>query len=286
MPSASFATDGDLFVALSDSRGNIQVRRFIRRIIETGLLNNSAEVLTIARGAQAPTAGAWLGIGPDNELYLATGDAGGQNDASNSAQSDSSRFGKLLRIRRNPDPFAGATPVYYFYDMIAKGVRHPSGGFFIGNELYIGDRGQTRFGELNRTTTTPTGVNFGWPFREGNVENQPGAPVGLTDPLLQVAYGSGPKQGSGLVIGRVFTTSITELQSQLVFADLDGAMWTVSTSRLTSGAVLGASDYERRNEDFQPDVGSISGIVAFASGPGGRSYMLDRDGEIFEIIPG
>ncbi len=285
-PSASFATDGDLFVALSDARGNIQVRRFIRRIIVSGLLNNSEEVLTIARDAQAPTTGAWLGIGPDNELYLATGDAGGQNDASNSAQNDSSRFGKLIRIRRNPDPFAGAAPLYYFFDIIAKGIRQPAGGFFAANDLYIGDRGQTRLGELNRIAITQIGINFGWPFREGNVENQPGAPLGLTDPLLQVSYGSGSKQGSGLVIEGLLTTSITELQTRFIFSDLGGSIWTVPTSRLTGGTVLGASDYERRNEDFQPDVGAISGIVAFASGPLQRSYMLDRDGELFEIAPG
>ncbi len=286
VPSASFATDGDLFVALNDSRGNIQVRRFVRRIIESGLLNNSAEVLTIARGAQAPTAGAWLGIGPDNEVYLATGDAGGPNDPTNSAQNDGSRYGKLIRIRRNPDPNAGASPVFYFFDKVAKGLRQPSGGFFSGSDLYIGDRGQTRFGELNRIAVTQSAVNFGWPFREGNVENQPSAPIGLIDPLLQVAYGTGPKQGSALVVGRVFTTSIPELQSRLVFGDLAGSIWTVEVSRLTAGTVLTAADYERRNEDFQPDVGTISGIAAFASGLDGRAYMLDRDGELFEIISG
>ena len=285
VPAPDYVINGNLFVAVDDQSGNIQIRTIFRNAAAAGIPNNSTGILRLARGATAPTPAAWLGIGPDNNLYLSTGDAGGQNDPANSAQNDASQFGKLIRIRRNPDPFAGASvgPLFFF-DLVAKGLRQPSSFTFFGSEILIGDRGQSRFGEINRMTATGSGINFGWPFREGNVDLATGARPLLTDAALQVAFGTGPKQGNAITLGQVFQSSVQELRTRLIFSDANGSIWTVPTSSLTGNRTLIAGDFERRNEDFVPDVGSITGIVAFATGNDGRSYLLDRDGEIFEIV--
>jgi Glucose / Sorbosone dehydrogenase len=283
VPAPDYAVSGSLFVALDDANGNIQVRSVSRSSVVAGIQNNSSEVLFLSRGSTPRTPAAWLGVGPDSNIYLSTGDAGGLNDPAGSAQ-DASFFGKLIRIRRNPDPFAGVAPSFFLFDVVASGLRQPRSFTFVGNDILIGDRGQSAFGEINRLAVTDRAVNFGWPFREGNMTVAPGAPVGLTDPVLQVAFGTGNKQGNSITIGRVFDTSVLELRSRLIFSDANGSIWTVPTSRLTAGAVLTASDFERRNEDFAPNIGSITGIVAYATGIDGRAYMLDSDGELFEIV--
>jgi glucose/arabinose dehydrogenase len=254
--------------------------------LESSVVVNSTEnnILTLPRGVGSlPPVGSLI-TGPDNNLYVSIGVTGGQIDPAISAQDNSSRFGKLIRIRDNPDPFAGATPQPFLLETLAKGLQQPRSLSFFGNDILIGDQGQSRFGEINRIALSAIGTNFGWPFREGNVSNLSGEPAGLTDPALQVAFGTGPKQGRSIIVGQVFASSALDLRDKLLFSDTNGAIWTVPISRLSSGTTLVAADFERRNEDFAPDVGSISGIIGYAAGNDGRAYLLDSDGEVFEVI--
>lgn len=101
-------------------------------------------------------------FGPDGMLYVFTGDGGiGGTDASkNQAQSESSLWGKVLRV----DPSGGKAP-----EIVARGTRNPFTSTWFGDQLVIGDVGGD-FGsdweEINlmprpdlRTGPIP---NFGW----------------------------------------------------------------------------------------------------------------------------
>lgn len=271
-----------LYCAIEDQFGNIRIIGFVINSLSRGILFNS-EILIIPRGGSPFPPIASLSTGLDNNVYLSTGDSGGQNGSSN-AQNDGSRLGKLIRIRENLDPFAGASPQFFAFDTLAKGLQQPRSLSFFGNDILIGDQGQSRFGEINRLALNATGVNFGWPFREGNISNMSGEPAGLTDPALQVAFGTGPKQGRAIMLGQVFASSALDLRDKFVFSDTNGSIWTVPISRLSSGATLMATDFERRNEDFAPDFGTISGIIGYTTGNDGRAYLLDSDGEVFEVV--
>jgi hypothetical protein len=60
----------------------------------------------------------------------------------------------------------------------------------------------------------------------------------------------------------------------------------VPSTSLATGSLLASSSYERRNEDFMPDAGTINQIVDFATDNAGNLYIVDLDGDIFEVVPG
>lgn len=104
--------------------------------------------------------GGRLGIGPDQKLYIATGDAGNAE----SAQNLQSFAGKILRIEldgRIPEnnPFENS-PVYSY------GHRNPQGMAWNTNQImYEAEHGATGHDEINIIIP---GANYGWPLFEGN----------------------------------------------------------------------------------------------------------------------
>jgi glucose/arabinose dehydrogenase len=179
-------------------------------------------VFTIGK-AQNNHNGGTIAFGPDNYLYLATGDGGGARDdgpghiePTGNAQvlTGGNVLGKMLRIDpldpsltagspddisgnsqyRIPDgnPFAAAGQVREIY---AYGFRNPyrfafddrSGGT---NDLILADVGQGTIEEIDRVTI---GGNYGWVVKEGTFlfnrttglvgANSPGSPAGMIDPI-------------------------------------------------------------------------------------------------------
>ena len=106
--------------------------------------------------------GGALHFGPDGKLYFAVG----ENHSGGNAQSTSSMAGKLHRI--NPD---GSIPADnpFGSSIWALGLRNP---FTFDIEratgrIFINDVGQNTYEEIDETSTTEGGVNFGWPTTEG-----------------------------------------------------------------------------------------------------------------------
>ena len=52
---------------------------------------------------------------------------------------------------------------------------------------------------------------------------------------------------------------------------------------LTPGSLFPAASYERRNVDFTPNVGTIDQLVSFGEDYLGNLYLVDLDGEIFQV---
>ncbi len=103
--------------------------------------------------------GGRIAFGPDDLLYVATGDGG---DTSTS-QDLNSLGGKILRI--TPDggapednPFSD-NPVYSYGHRNVEGLAWDAGG-----QLYASEFGANRFDEVNRIVP---GGNYGWPEVEG-----------------------------------------------------------------------------------------------------------------------
>ncbi|MBI2671283.1 PQQ-dependent sugar dehydrogenase [Candidatus Woesearchaeota archaeon] len=102
--------------------------------------------------------GGRIKFGPDNKLYITTGDA----TTSPSAQDTGSLAGKILRMNKdgsipNDNPFNN-----YVY---SYGHRNPQGIAWhpLTNKLYSSEHGQSRNDEINLILK---GANYGWPLVE------------------------------------------------------------------------------------------------------------------------
>ncbi len=286
-----FATSHSFVVYATDAGGTIRIIQY-RLDASNATVAGSTVLLTIPHPTNSNHNGGWLAFGPDGLLYIATGDGGGAGDPPGNAQNVNSRLGKILRVQVNAgsvsvpagNPFAGGGGDAYIY---ALGLRNPFRNAFDGNRLIIADVGQDKTEEIDLLGTTDPGRNFGWNFKEGTGTYQGTPPGGLTDPVSQYAHGNGPRQGNAIIGGTVYNGPITALKGSYVFADeVSGNLWTVPAASLASGSVLASSSYERRNEDFQPDAGAINMIVDFALDTAGNLYIVDLDGDIFEVVPG
>lgn len=281
--SPNFAGDGRLYASFDDEDNNLFVRVFLRSQIEAGLWNSVQPSLVLTGGGDNPSL--WIGFGPDKRIYYATGSGNARDATGGPAQDDASLFGKLLRPRPVDDPYAGAAPAATKYDVLAKGLAQPVGVTFHGNQILIGDQGPDIFGEINQLGVNDLGVNFGWPYREGDTHRRGSFVAGLIDPALQIAYGLGSKEAVQLTLGPVYDGSIASLRGHLIFGDrFRGHIWTIPASELTGGPVRGASAYALRDEDFKPDAGDIDFITAFVTSSTGRFYIFDGDGEVFEVL--
>ncbi|WP_349408406.1 PQQ-dependent sugar dehydrogenase [Pseudalkalibacillus sp. SCS-8] len=115
--------------------------------------------------------GGRLAIGPDDALYITTGDAG----HSSLAQDKESLAGKILRInldgtipKDNPFP---DSPVYSY------GHRNPQGlGWTSDGKMYSTEHGSRGHDELNLILS---GGNYGWPVIQGDEEED-----GMKTPLF------------------------------------------------------------------------------------------------------
>ncbi|WP_416151588.1 PQQ-dependent sugar dehydrogenase [Salipaludibacillus sp. HK11] len=116
--------------------------------------------------------GGRLAIGPDEMLYVTTGDANSPNDS----QEESNLSGSILRMTQMGEvPSDNPTEDSYVY---SYGHRNPQGlAWNETGELYSSEHGPTAQDEIN---LIQPGNNYGWPVIEGNQTNE-----GMEEPLIQ-----------------------------------------------------------------------------------------------------
>jgi glucose/arabinose dehydrogenase len=180
------------------------------------------------------------------------GDGGGAGDPQNLAQNLNSLLGKMLRI----DVHHGTSRTHYVVptsnpyvgrtgnDLIwSRGLRNPWRWSFdrATGALWIGDVGQNRYEEIDRslrTSTTPAGrgVNYGWPTLEGRSCYKPPSGCstsGRTMPLVVYPHAttSGPSNCS-VTGGFVYRGSAYPvLAGGYLFGDFcSGRIWGVSAT--------------------------------------------------------
>lgn len=117
--------------------------------------------------------GGRIAFGPDDRLYITTGDA----DQRDSAQDPESLAGKILRI----DPDDGSVPAdnpFPDSPVFSLGHRNPQGiAWDAEGTMYSTEFGQSTWDELNIITA---GGNYGWPVVEGSASRD-----GFIDPIQQ-----------------------------------------------------------------------------------------------------
>lgn len=282
--SPTFAVDGTFYTMYTTATGFLVIERYLRNPVGPPVSYVPGSILTL--NAPQYEGGGWLGFDAAGALLAATGDAGGNGDPSGSAQDDASRLGKIIRITPNPDPFAGASPVYFLFSTVAKGLHQPNGGSRLGNAVVVADHGPTTAEEIDFLPFGGSVQNYGWPFNEGTFAVGGISPVAIIDPVLQYQRGAGPRTGQAIVGGAIGPSAIASLRNQYVFADGSGAIFALTSASIQQGATLAATLFERRDADFAPDQGVIDHPVAITASPSGSLYILDADGEIFGVDAG
>jgi glucose/arabinose dehydrogenase len=107
--------------------------------------------------------GGRMAVGPDGNLYIATGDSGN----SSHAQDKESLGGKILRVSFAGEPVPGNP---FDNEVFSYGHRNVQGlAFDESGRLWASEFGSQTWDELNLITE---GGNYGWPMVEGSSQNR------------------------------------------------------------------------------------------------------------------
>lgn len=278
-----FATNRRFFVyytRLSDGGLEIAEYKTFTGNPNQGDPSTARVILTIAHPTNSNHNGGTITFGPDNYLYLGTGDGGSGNDPPNNAQNINALLGKILRIDIDPQPpitapygsppdnpyvgVAGADEIY------AIGMRNPyrysfdKGGT---HQLWVGDVGQDAVEEVD---TIIRGGNYGWRVYEGDSCTGNDAslciPANYLPRVFQYSSASGPR--CSVTGGYVYRGVRRALPfGQYIFADY------------CSGEIL---LWDGANQNLQLDT--TTNISSFGQDEDGELYVVGLGGTVDKIV--
>ncbi len=184
--SPSYAEDRQVFLYATTDEDN----RVLRTTFRNGRLGTPKPILTgIPKNTYHD--GGRIVFGPDDLLYVATGDAGRPE----LAQERGALGGKILRITPDGDPAPGnpdaSSPVWSWGHRNVQGLAFDDRG-----RLWASEFGQNAFDELNLIRA---GRNYGWPMVEGRGDGE-----GLTNPQVTWSTDEASPSGLAFVDGRLW----------------------------------------------------------------------------------
>lgn len=241
--------------------------------------SSSAGVINLAFDPSVADVGGRLAACPSGNACVAFGSLGVPSGET------SNRYGAVVELVPNPDPYTGATPgPFYFITVRSAGLRLPTAITLgpnpnVAPNLLVVDQGTTRYDEVNRYESGLT-YDFGWPYREGTEVMAAGGPSQPTDPELQLGRGTGVFQTAGLTAAAYYQGAIESVAGKALIADRSGRIFAAANSIFINGVTDGSSAFENRTLDFRPDAGSIGHVAALLS-LGSKLLILDSDGELF-----
>ncbi len=311
-----YATNGEFYVHFTGTDGNSNIRRYTVSASDPDIADSgSAQPLLNYTQPQSNHNGGWLGFGPDDFLYIASGDGGGGNDNGTghtvgigNSQDITNLLGKILRIDVDGDdfpadpnrnyaipssnPFVGITGADEIW---AYGLRNPWRSSFdrLTGDFYIGDVGQNTREEINVQLAASTGgENYGWRLREGTIATPTGGvggpkPPGAIDPIYNYNHGGGTTEGFSVTGGYVYRGPIPSLQGLYFFADyVTERIWSLEFDG-SAPATHDGTNYTNFTDwttALDPAVGNIGQIAGFGEDAAGNLYICDLGGEVFRII--
>jgi glucose/arabinose dehydrogenase len=224
-------------------------------------------------------------FGPDNMLYIGTGDGGSGGDPDRRALNPGELLGKMLRI----DPHASAGAAYTVPpdnpfvgvegarpEIWAIGFRNPWRYSFDRStgDLWISDVGQNQWEEVDAAWAADgggKGANYGWSAMEGNHQfNADQSADGAIPPMYEYEHVGQDCSISGSALYR--GTAIPALVGYYVFADY------------CSGQVRSLQIADRAVTKMVP-LGKLANVTAVNEGPDGELYVVTSDGPIYAVTP-
>ncbi len=294
-----YAVNRRFFVSYTDNQGRVVLARFKTSEDPNRARRESRRIVLRIPQPFPNHNGGQLAFGPDGYLYMGTGDGGSGGDPQENAQNPTSLLGKLLRIdvsvrnrpfRRvppdNPNPGAGPKLGLIW----ASGLRNPWRFSFDRStgDLYVADVGQNAREEVNATSLAASrGANYGWDIFEGSACFEPEPPAtscppgdGFVFPVLEYPHPEGCSVSGGYVYRGC---TLPDLSGTYFYSDFCTPF--VRTFRGFAGGV--AQEQRDRTAELAPGGGrSLDEIVSFGEDARGELYIVDRDGELYRIVPG
>jgi glucose/arabinose dehydrogenase len=286
-----YERNGFLYAAYTDLAGSLVVARF--HVHEgRAALATEKRLLRVARPRDhLYHYGGQLEFGPDDRLYVSTGD-GGYSNAPNAprrclpgsrggrrvvictnlaidvghAQDLHTLFGKILRLS------AGGRAT-----VVAYGLRNPWRFSFdrATGALYIGDVGFDKYEEVDYAPRLGARLlNFGWSYYAGLARQDHGAkalnPAGrLVQPIYVYDH---HRHDCSVIGGYVYRgTGVSALRGRYVFGD-----W--CTGRIWSLRVVGGRATDVRLEPVRAPL-----LVSFGEDARGELYALTLDGAVYRL---
>lgn len=312
----NYASNGRFYVNFTDSTGSTNIRSYQVSSSNPDLADvNSATTILKYSQPQSNHNGGWLGFGPDNLLYIASGDGGAGNDIGsghtpdlgNAQDTTDNLLGKILRIDPSGDdfqddpeqnyaipssnPFVGTTGDDEIW---AYGLRNPWRVSFdrATGDFYIADVGQNTREEINfQPASSSGGENYGWRLREGTVATPTGGvggdkPPEAINPIYDYLHDFSTTGGLSVTGGYVYRGPIAELQGQYFFADfITNRLWSLEFDGSAVGDFDGTNftNFTDWTDSLIPNAGTINNIASFGEDSLGNLYIVDLDGEVFRL---
>jgi glucose/arabinose dehydrogenase len=287
--SVAFAPDytrsGRLYVDFTDIAGDTRIQEFRRDPDDPARADPASrrELLRIDQPFENHNGGL-LQFGPDELLYIGTGDGGSGGDPMRNGQSLSTLLGKILRIEPDPtdgDPYSipSSNPFVDQPDargeIYAYGLRHPWRFSFDrrGGALSIGDVGQDAVEEVDLVARDQSrGANFGWSAFEGNERfNDDQEASGHIPPVLTY-----PLDGACAVTGGyvVRDEDLRSLYGRYLYGDF-------CLGQLRSFPARPG----REAADDRPLGLEVPQLSSFGEDNRGRIYATSLDGPVYRLAP-
>jgi glucose/arabinose dehydrogenase len=281
----NYDESGRFYVDFTDRSGDTRIQEFRRDEDDPLRADPSTrrELLRIEQPFENHNGGLLL-LGPDDLLYVGTGDGGSAGDPMTNGQDLSTLLGKILRIDPEPaagDPYRvpGSNP---FVDeegargeIYSYGLRNPWRFSFDreNGALSIGDVGQDSLEEIDLVRRgAGRGANFGWSAFEGDErfdesQEAPGAiPPVLTYPLTEACAVTG-----GYVVR---DERLRSLYGRYLYADFCvGELRSFTT------------DPRPRPGDDRALGPSVPQLSSFGEDNRGRVYAVSLNGPVYRLDP-
>jgi glucose/arabinose dehydrogenase len=241
-------------------------------------------ILQFSQPSYAIHYGGTVTFGKDGLLYLATGDGETGAVLTSPAQDSTSLLGKMLRISVDgatpygipgDNPFVGRPG--WRGEIYHLGLRNPyrwSVDRQTG-DLWWGDVGEDNWEEINFSRAGVGGLNYGWPYREGNdcwipATDCPSA--GLTAPLHAYSHADGCSVIGGVVYRG---SAIPGRKGTYLFGDFCRNTFR-SMTRSSTGTV---SDVTVWSPAIPAD-----NVAGFGEDAHGEVYIAMASGRVYKLV--
>ncbi|MAE77592.1 MAG: glucose dehydrogenase [Planctomycetes bacterium] len=289
-----YARNGWFYVNYTrSSDGATMVERFTRSTANPDLADPASRRTIIGPFSQPYSNhnGGCIQFGPDNKLYIGTGDGGSGGDPGCRAQNGASWMGKMLRIDVS-NPAGGYTVpqdnpfvknAAFRNEIWSYGWRNPWRFSFdrVTGDMYVGDVGQNAREEISFQFKGIGGGNYGWKFMEGNrcygssncTNVIPCNDVRLIKPIYDYVN---PTVGRSVTGGYVYRgCAIPDLRGTYFFSDYQSRR---TWSFRYDGKAVSAF------QDRTTELGSYN-VSSFGQDARGELYIVALSGSIYKIVP-
>ena len=273
-----YATSGRFYVYLAaQPDGQLQVREYRRSANPDVATPSGRRVWFADHPGEDNHNGGTIAFGRDGNLWIATGDGGGQDDEHENAQNPARPLGKLLRIDprgTDPDEYTVPAGSPFGTAVWAIGLRNPfrwSFDFLTG-DIAIGDvgGGQKEEVDFRSWPDLGRGVNFGWPCREGFVAGPRSCSGSFTDPAFDLPHPANTALTGGVVVR---DPGLPSLLGRYIYADyFDGVISSITLPQADDNRATG--------------IDTVPNLVAFGEDSCGHVYVVSAAGTVSRLQEG